>query len=312
VSNLQVTARACVGAIATLVGLGCVGAHAATQPVLRVRSELVVLHVSVTDDARRPLADLPCDAFIVYEHDTPQEVSICQSGHEPLALGLVVDNSTSMRPYRELLATAGEASVRLGHPDNDVFVLQFNEHVRSGLQHKTFTRDPGDVAAAVRAMSARGMTALHDAIDHAIGWAGQSDRLKKAVILVSDGGDNASELTFDDALARALEANVTFFAVTIVDPLNRDADTDKLRRLARETGGLVFTLESPDDLHMAFEQIAQDLRSGYTLAYISSDDHTHGEYRGVRVRVRAPKGERVSIRTRAGYLVSGDTHESSR
>jgi Ca-activated chloride channel family protein len=184
-----------------------------TSPVIRVSSELVVLHVADTDKSHRAVSNHPCSAFVVYESNRPQEISICEPGGDPLTLGLVMDSSTSMARYGDLLAAAGEAFVRLGNPENDVFVLQFNEHVTSMLRKGSFTHDPAEVAAAVRQMSRRGMTAFHDAVLSAIDWTTRSDRLMKAVVLVSDGGDNASSATFEDALRQALEGNVTFFAI---------------------------------------------------------------------------------------------------
>jgi VWFA-related protein len=221
-------------------------------------------------------------------------------------LGLVVDSSTSMNRYRELLAAAGEAFVRLGNPANDVFVLTFNEEVRSALQAgEAFTSDSGAVAAAVRSMGMRGMTAFHDAVAAAIDWAGRSDSLKKAVVLVSDGGDNASALTFEDVLARAQAANVSFFAIAMSDELDRDAKPDRLRRLARESGGLVFTPRTEKQLHRAFEQIAHDLRSGYTLGFISKAPPAPGEYRMLRVAAGRPNEKTLNVRTRAGYMTAG-------
>jgi Ca-activated chloride channel family protein len=288
-----------VPACATLLAIAVV--PVSTQPVLRVSTELIVLHVSVLDDDRRPVPDLPCDAFIVYEDNVPQDLRFCESGAEPMALGLVIDSSTSMARYRELLAATGEAFVRLGNPSNEVFVLQFNEHVRNALGGRDFTSDPVDVAHAVRATSTRGRTAMHDAVGRAIEWARRSDRLKKAIVLVSDGGDNASRLSFDEALARARRADVAIFSIAMDDGYDRDADVGALRRLARETGGLVFTPRSPAELGEAFERIADDLRSGYTLAY-ASKEHEHGEYHLVRVVARTPDGRRLVVRSRVGFV----------
>jgi VWFA-related protein len=298
--------------VVTLIVLTGTVVPATSQPIVRVRTELVVLHVSVTGRQDHPVTDLPCEAFIVYEDNRPQDVSFCQSGREPLVLGLVIDGSTSMMPYRNLVAMAGEAFLGLGNPANDIFVLRFNEHVDSALVRSAFTQDPADVARAVRTMPMRGMTALHDAIDASIQWAGKSDRLKKVVVLMADGGDNASGLEFDEALRRALGANVSFFSIAISDGLNTDANPDKLRRLARETGGLVFTPRNDRGVHQAFERIAEDLQSGYTLAYVSNDANARGKYRAIRVSVRAPDGTKLSIRTRAGYMASGESDEPSR
>jgi Ca-activated chloride channel family protein len=302
-----------VAVLAAAVGLVLVATQAgAAQPVLRVSSELVVMHVSVVDDDRRPVPDLPCDAFRVYESNQPQDITICVSGNEPLALGLVIDSSTSMGRYRELLAQAGKAFVSLGSARNDVFVLMFNEHVRSALPAGNFTRDPQQVERAVQDIPMRGMTALHDAIAAAIGWAQRSEHLKKAVLLVSDGGDNASRLPFDRVLQQALRANVAFFAIAISDLMNRDANPEKLRRLARETGGLVFSPSHRRAIEEAFGSIAADLQSGYTLAFVTNHAHAAGSYCSLRVTVPPLRGEKLSVRTRAGYVPSEDSHDASR
>jgi Ca-activated chloride channel family protein len=265
---------------------------------------MVVLHVSVRDDSRRPVANLPCGTFLVFEDDVRQELSVCESGAAPLTIGLVLDSSTSMGRYRELLAATGEAFVRLGNPDNEIFVLLFNEHVRNGLRNAVFTRNAHEVADAVRRAPARGMTAMHDAVDQAIVWASGSGHLKKALVLVSDGGDNASEQSFDDVVRRARQANVPIFAVALRDELDRAGDVEALRRLARETGGLVFTPGSPRDIGPAFERIAQDLKSGYTLGYVPSNDGADGRYREIRVTARDPEsGNALLVRTRTGYVM---------
>jgi Ca-activated chloride channel family protein len=280
------------------------GAQSPSTPVLRVRTEMIVLHVSVRDDDRRPVSDVPCDAFTVYEDGVRQELSVCEPGGAPLTLGLVLDSSTSMGRYRELLAATGEAFVRLGHPENEIFVLLFNEHVRNGLQNAVFTSDAREVAEAVRRAPARGLTAMHDAVDQAIAWASGSGRLKKALVLVSDGGDNASEQSFDEVVRRARQANVSIFAVALRDELDREGDVDALRRLARETGGLVFTPRDPIDIGRAFERIAQDLRSGYTLGYVPTNDGVDGRYRKIRVTARdAESGDALAVRTREGYVM---------
>jgi Ca-activated chloride channel family protein len=277
------------------------------QPVIRVQTELVVLHASVRDRNRRAVADLPCEAFRVHENGVPQELSICEPGSEPMALGLVLDSSTSMARYKELLAVAGEEFVRMGNRENQVFVLYFNERVRSAFRETGFTSDPREVADAVRASGTRGMTALHDAIDAAIDHALTSDRLKKVVVLVSDGGDNASASSFDRVLDRAMRTNVTFFAIALWDHSDRDADPGKLQRLARETGGVVFRPERPDELRRAFGRIAQDLQSGYTLAYVSKASAAPGAYRSVKVEVDPARGRDLAVRTRAGYVATGET-----
>jgi Ca-activated chloride channel homolog len=187
--------------------------------------------------------------------------------------------------------------------------MQFNEEVKNALGSVDFTHDPDAVARAVRSMPTRGLTALHDAIDATIAWAERSERLKKVVVLVSDGGDNASAVSFEDVLRHAQQANVSFFAVSLNDPTNADADPKKRRRLARETGGLVFTPAGERQVNEAFERIAADLQTGYTLAYVSNNTlAAPSGYHAVRVAARAPNGERLAIRTRAGYIPSGGPH----
>lgn len=287
---------------------------AAAQPTrapdVRVRTDLVVLHVGV-GPSDRPQAEVPCEAFRVLENGVPQEVSICEPGTQPLVLGLVVDSSTSMTPYRELLATAAGAFVRLGHPESDTFVRLFNERVRNGLDGGApFTSDAGVVAASLAHMPTRGRTALFDAIVDAVEAARGSPRLKKAIVLVSDGGENASAHTFDEVVTLARGANLVVYAVAIENSLDPDANPGRLRRLAKDTGGLVFGVERPRDVRPAFERIARDLRAGYTLAYVSSNEHAGG-FRTLRVEARVNGRTRV-LRTRAGYLAATPAREDAR
>jgi Ca-activated chloride channel family protein len=213
----------------------------------------------------------------------------------------VIDSSGSMRGRREAVTAAATAFADMSHPFDEFFTVNFNEAVWLGLPIRVhFTEDMDELRDVLAAAPAQGMTALYDAVDRALDHLGLGTRDRKALIVVSDGGDNASSTTLEAVLEHARRTSAVIYAVTLADPDDREARPRALKKLARDTGGNAFVPARSEDVMRSFRQIATELRSGYTIGFTPAEA-TGGGFRSIRVVADAGKGRQLVVRTRAGY-----------
>ena len=292
--------------LALLVGLGgAVGAASPQQraepPVLSVRTDLVTLSVTVVDPQGALVAGLGPENFSVYDNGERQTIQFFTSEDLPATIGLIVDSSGSMRGRRDDVTVAATAFAAMRHPLDEFFTLNFNEAVWPALPpHVTFTEDTDQLRAALSLVPARGMTALYDAIDRGLNYLQRGTRDRKALIVIGDGGDNASAHTLAEVLERARRTNAAIYSVTLFDPDNRDARPQVLKTLAREAGGRAFTPKRTEDVMRSFAQIAQEIRSGYTIGFAPAET-SEGGFRSIRIVADAGNHRQLIARTRAGY-----------
>jgi VWFA-related protein len=269
-------------------------------PVLSITTNLVTLPVTVVDRRGNYVPGLRREHFTVYDNGVAQPIEFFASDDVPVTIGLVLDASGSMRARRAELTVAAVAFARTSHPLDEFFTVHFTDRVSLSLPAGVlFTSDPTLLAAAMSAAPARGMTALYDAVDRALDHLQRGSRERKALILVSDGADNASTRSLDAVLGHAQRTGAVVYAVALEDPDNRDARRGVLKTLARETGGRIFSTKRSGDLAPVFEQIAREIRSGYTIAFVPPDSATG--FRTVRIVVDAGDARHLSARTRVGY-----------
>jgi VWFA-related protein len=270
-------------------------------PILTVKTDLVTLPVTVVDRQGRPVTGLRAEHFTVYDSGQQQAIQFFTSDDLPATIGLVVDNSFSMRSRRDTVTAAAAAVVGMSHPLDEFFTVHFNEVVWPGLPPGVaFTADVDQLRAALSATSAQGMTALYDAVDRALDHLQLGARDRKALIVVGDGGDNASVRTRDAVVEHARRTSAVIYAVTLFDPDDRDASPRTLKTLARDTGGHAFTPKRADEVMRAFEQIAREIRSGYTIGFVPPETPDRG-FRTIRVVADAGDQRQLIVRTRAGY-----------
>ncbi len=269
---------------------------------ISVNVDLVVLPVTVRDRKGRVVPGLSEKDFRVYEDGLPQ--SIHYFGHEdvPVTAGLVVDNSGSMGPKRTEVIDAGLAFARSSNPQDQIFVVDFNEHVWMGLPAGLpFTSSISQLDAALSGMIVSGRTALYDAVDDALTHLKLGHRDKKVLLVISDGGDNASLHTRKEVMAMADHSNAIVYTIGIFDENDRDRNPGVLKQLAKATGGEAFLPESVAQLAGICEQIATDIRQQYTIAYFPTNRRQDGTYRSIRVTADAPGYRNLLVETRAGY-----------
>jgi Ca-activated chloride channel homolog len=289
--------------VASLLGVSLT-AHVAAQSHFSTHSDLVVLNVAVTNDKGGFVGGLPANVFQVHEEGRPQAVTFFAEQDAPATIGLLIDASGSMLEKGDRVVAGITEFAKASHPDDEFLPLVFSEHVTAVLPAgRRFTSDPGELRDSLtKNLGARGRTAFHDALAHAVDALGRGRHERKVLLVLSDGGDNESRLTFNEALERVLSSNVVIYSIALVDPLAFDQNPKALRRLADGTGGLAFQPDRVSDFGRVFESIARDIRSRYTLAYAPAQSERGGQMRRIRVTVEAPGHSRLKVRTRTGYV----------
>ena len=297
---------------AALVGaLGMAQAHQAgppassqAEPVFSAQSELVVLQVMVENRKGGYATDLTADAFTVLEDGKPQTIAFFNRQDAPVTVGLLVDSSGSMQGVRNLVAAAAGTFVATSNPEDEVFALTFSDDVRTALPaSEPFTSDAVTLRAALfDAISARGRTALYDALVNGLDYLGMGMHDRKVLIAVSDGGDNASKATYEQVLRQTQISNTVIYTIVVSDPLESDANSGRLKRLAEASGGEAFEPKDVRDVPVVLQHIARDVRNMYTIGYSPSQDKRAG-LRRIRVTVEAPNHAALRVRTRQGYVV---------
>ena len=272
-------------------------------PVFSSRAELVVVHITVKDRRGAYATGLPREAFRIIEDGTPQRIDFFSGEDSPVTVGLLVDSSGSMREGRERVIAAASAFAEESSSRDEIFALAFNEHVRAALPSSMpFTADPNVFRDALaRAISAEGRTAMYDAISNGLSYVAQGHHPRRVLVVVGDGGDNASTTTFEQVLREAQASNAAIYTVGIIDPLEREANPGLLKRLAQATGGESFLPRRVDDVDGVLREIARDIRNSYTLGYVSSNSARDGQFRRIRVVVTDPARRSLRVRARDGY-----------
>ena len=207
-----------------------------------------------------------------------------------------------MRPKRPEVISAALAFARSSNPQDQMFVVMFNENVSLGLPANTpFTDQVAQLEVALSRIAATGMTALYDAVAAALEHLKKGNRDKKVLIVISDGGDNASKHNLAQIMAMAGHPDAIIYTIALFVAEDPDRNPGALRQLAKDTGGEAFLPESVSDVLPICERIARDIRNQYTIAYAPTNRKLDGTYRVIQVKVEAPGRGRLFVRTRAGY-----------
>lgn len=272
-------------------------------PAFSARSELVVLQVTVREKNGAYVEGLRSDAFSVVEDGQAQTVRLFSDADTPVTIGLLVDSSASMHASRSLVIKGAATFADTSHPSDELFALAFNEDVRPALDPGApFTNDSAALRDALEHfVTARGRTALYDAISAGVDYLAHGSRDRKALIVLSDGGDNASHSTQSEAVRKAQASNAVIYTVALVDDLSRDANPRLLKELADSSGGVAFRPRDAREFAEALRDVAQAIRHTYAVAYTPTNAASDGGFRTVRVVVTGPRGQPLLVRTRAGY-----------
>jgi Ca-activated chloride channel homolog len=276
-----------------------------TITTISVDVRQVVLHVSVWDKKGGIVSGLQERNFRVDEDGQPQIIRAFHSEDIPVAVGLVVDNSGSMTRKRPDVTAAAVAFARSSNPDDQMFIVNFNEYSSLGLPDmKLFSTSVAELEDALLKPIPAGRTALYDAIIGALAHVRKSSIERKALVVISDGGDNASTHTLNQVLRDIAESDVAIYTVGLFDAEDTDINPRVLRRIAIASGGQTFLPKMSADAVQICRHIARDIRTQYAISYSPSNGKFAGEYRGIKVSVTGEHGAKLQARTRAGYVAS--------
>jgi Ca-activated chloride channel family protein len=291
-------------AITVLLAAGfCVALAAQEGAVFRADTRLVVLHATVVDKKGRFVTNLPENAFHVFEDGTEQQLKIFKREDVPVSMGIVVDNSGSMRDKRKKVEEAALGLVKASNPGDEVFIVNFNDVAYLDVP---MTNDIKKMEDGISRIDSRGGTAMRDAIDLSMDYLKKEAKLdKKVIVVVTDGNDNSSEITLEKLVQKAQQRDMLVYTIGLLDEEeHREAKRAKkaLDTIVKATGGLAFYPDNVDDVEGFALQVARDIRNQYTLAYTPTNQALDGGFRRITVTAKGP--DKPTVRTRAGYYAT--------
>jgi len=274
------------------------------QSGFTIRSDvrLVLLDVSVKDREGGFVSGLAKENFTVFENGRSQRITAFANDDLPVTVGILVDESFSMKQKRTDVLSAAQTFIEASNPRDEVFVLNFNDKVTRGLPGRIlFSDDIPQLRSALHRGTPEGRTALYDAVVTGLRQLELGRRDKKALVVISDGGDNASEHTRREMLDMLERSIATVYTIGLYDADDPDRDPGILRELAKISGGEAYFPESPLGMTPVCRRIAKDIRTRYTIGYIPQAENGTSSLRRIRIRVSAPGHLRLIARTRTSY-----------
>ncbi|MGA8762219.1 MAG: VWA domain-containing protein [Candidatus Sulfotelmatobacter sp.] len=269
--------------------------------VIRKDVDEVLVHASVVDEKQHLVTNLDKSAFTVFEDGKQQKVVSFRHEDIPVAMGVVIDNSGSMREKRAKVNQAALNLVRSSNPQDEVFVVNFNDEY---YLDQDFTNDLLKLKEALEKIDAKGGTAMYEAVVASAGHLKRNARLdKKVLFVVTDGEDNASQETLEQAVKQLQEENGP--AVYAIGILGQEEHPKRARRaleiIAQRTGGLAFFPKTLDEVDEISRQVAHDIRNQYTIGYKPTNPRASGGFRTIRVEAKAKGHGKMIVRTKSGY-----------
>jgi Ca-activated chloride channel family protein len=267
--------------------------------VFHAEAREVTLHATVVDEKNRLVTNLDKAAFAVFENNQPQQIRSFRQEDLPVAIGIVVDNSGSMREKRDQVNRAALNLVRASNPDDQVFVVNFSDEY---YLDQEFTADVKKLQAALEHVESRGGTALYDAIIASADYLVKSPLQRKVLFVVTDGEDDASQTSLEQAVHRLQQENgPTVYAIGLLGEERARRAKRALEVVADRTGGIAFFPPTLDQVDEISRNIAHDIRNQYTITYTPSTPKTVGGYRTIHVDAHARPYKKLTVRTRSGY-----------
>src|SRR5580658_10401503 len=287
------------GVASSLLGLLI---YAADDFTIRNDVRLVLLDASVQNHAGNFVPGLSKQNFTVLENGQPQTISVFDNEDAPVTMGILVDASASMTPRRGAVVVAAGYLVAESNPEDEVFVLNFNDSVKRGLpEGMLFSDSIPQLRAALNRETPRGKTALYDAVADGLKQLEAGRRARKTLVLISDGGDNASLHKRAETIDLVERSAATIFTIGLFEEGASDADPGILKDLAKISGGEALFPKDADGLADACHHIAKEIRTRYTIGYVPRDDKSAAPLRHIHVNVSAPGQTGLTVLTRKSY-----------
>jgi len=270
---------------------------------IAVDFNLVTLQASVHDRKSQDVVSLRQQDFALFEDGVRQSIRLFKREDAPVTVGLVVDHSGSMRSKLGDVMLSASLFAQSSNPKDEIFVVNFNEKVYYGLNGANqFTDNPDELKDAIGRAPVTGQTALYDAIVAGLDRLKAGHWDKKVLIVISDGGDNASKHTLAEISDLAERSNAVIYTIGIFSGESTDANPGVLRKLAETTGGEWFFPMQLTQLMPVSEHIADDIRNQYMIGYVSTNPKQDGTRRTIRLIAEAPGAGKLRVRTRKGYV----------
>jgi Ca-activated chloride channel homolog len=273
----------------------------AGQFVFKKKVEEVILHAVVVDQKNDLIPDVPQEEFRVFEDGKPQQITSFHQEHVPVALGVLIDNSGSMRPKREAVNQAALNLARSSDPQDEIFVVNFGEEY---YLDQDFTNDVSKLQAALGKIETRGSTALYDAIVASAAHMKQSAALqKRALLVVTDGQDNASQESLEEAVQQLQQKDSpVVYVIALLNPARRTPSIIRsLEAISQNTGGTAYFPNEVQEVDSITRKIASAIRSQYVIGYKSSSTSAGHNYHAIEVQAFDPNHRKLLVRTRSGY-----------
>jgi Ca-activated chloride channel family protein len=275
---------------------------------IKVDVNLVVLHTSVFDDRHRFVDGLKNENFRIFEDKVEQKLSVFKREDVPVSMGLIVDNSGSMRDKRPRVNEAAITLVQASNPSDEAFVVNFNDDFYLDLD-KDFTNSIPELKEALERIDSRGSTALYDAIIGSLDHLKKASKDKRVLLVITDGEDNASHNSLEKTVREIQKTDTVIYTIGLLGEekkKERNHARKALSAIATASGGVAYFPENVADVHTICEQVAHDIRNQYTLAYYPTNTRRDGSFRAVTVEVIPPRGHgKLVARTRNGYYAPG-------
>lgn len=275
---------------------------------LKTSTDLVLVNATVTDPYGRLVTGLEQDNFRVYEDGVEQEVLTFSSEDVPISVGVIFDMSGSMADKIEKSRLAAVQFFRTSNPQDEFFLVNFNDRAHLITP---FTTSVDELQNRLMFTAAHGMTALFDGIYLGLSQMRRAHNTRKALLIISDGGDNHSRYTETDIRRFVQEADVEIYAIGLYEPDGGPTPEERegpalLESLTRMTGGRTFAVHNLDELPDIATKISMELRNQYVIGYKPSDHAHNGKWRKIKVKLRPPKGlPPLSVYARTGYFAPG-------
>ena len=274
------------------------GASAGQAPPFRAEIRLVVLHATVTNSRGELVTNLDQHAFTVQENGKRQPITLFRRDDVPISVGLLIDNSGSMRTLRPRVEAAALAFARASNPDDEVFVVNFADKVRLDVP---MTGDLKVLEAGIGRVDSIGGTALRDAVDSAERYLREhATRDRRVLLVITDGKDNASITSPERIRRQAEQSQTTIHAIGLFNARDTGgAGRHELTEMTERTGGIVYFPASAEQVEAVAVDLARQIRNQYTIAYAPINQALDGSYRAIRVSVSG--SEHYTVHTRSGY-----------
>jgi Ca-activated chloride channel family protein len=276
------------------------------QFTIGVDVDFVIFNVTVTDNKGRQVPGLKAGDFRINEENRLQEIQLFSAENGPATVGLIIDNSGSMSDKQMDVARAALAFTVASNSGDEIFVVNFNENAYLSLPNSIrFTNDSNQIRSAILRKAPAGLTALYDALALGIGYLKTGTRDRKALVVLSDGGDNASSQRLGDVLQMAQVSSATIYTIGIYDEADPDRNPRVLRKIASVSGGRAYFPKSVSNLGQVWRDIAGEIRSQYTIGYHPSNPNRDGLFRKVKITA-SRNGQVLRVTTRPGYIAPSD------